>query len=237
MSLLPLKLSSPDKIGVYLLDCFGTSVIAGFSGREYTKDIYPQFLADCRASKKFAILKQVHGADIVFVDGKTLPSPDFQADALITQTPGITLGIQTADCIPVFYWDPKHKAAGLAHAGWRGLHAGIVEKTLRQMNARFGTSANDLQIAFGPSNRLCCYEVGEEFASYFPEQYHTGYKGSAKGHVDLIARAAKVLTGEGVEEKNIFDTGICTACSNGRFFSARKENTENRILSILQITP
>ncbi len=226
-----------DKPGVYTLNCFGEAVIAGFSGREFSKDLYPQFLASCGASNKFAILKQVHGAEIVLATASNIPSPDSQADALMTNTPGITLGIQTADCIPVFYWDPKNKAAALAHAGWRGLHAGIVTKTVHEMKESFGTSPADLQIALGPSNRLCCYEVGEEFAEYFPSHYHTNYKGSLKGHVDLIAQAADELSHCGISAARIFDVKICTSCSNDRFFSARREKTENRILSILQIKP
>lgn len=212
-------------------------MIAGFSGREFSKDLYPQFLASCGVSSKFAILKQVHGAEIVLAAASNIPPPDLQADALMTNTPGITLGIQTADCIPVFYWDSKNRAAALAHAGWRGLHAGIVAKTVREMKKNFGTLPEDLQIALGPSNRLCCYEVGEEFAEYFPRHYRPRYQGSAKGHVDLIAQASDELISAGISVSQIFDVNICTSCSNDRFFSARKEKTENRILSILQIKP
>ncbi len=109
---------------------------------------------------------QTHGANVAVVDaddaGKGALSPDTaipDCDALVTNTPGLLLGITIADCLPVFFLDPVHKAIGLAHSGWRGTAGHIAVRTLEVMGRHFGTQPNDCLISIGPGIGSDGYEV------------------------------------------------------------------------------
>jgi polyphenol oxidase len=121
------------------------------------------------------LLRQIH-SDLVYVVGRddvpqgpTAP----QGDALITREPGVLLGVQTADCIPILLADTKRRAVAAIHSGWRGTAQRIAEKTLGRMQMEFGTRPEDILAAIGPGIGACCYEVGHEvikgFAAKFPD--------------------------------------------------------------------
>ena len=114
-------------------------------------------------------LRQVHSTIIYHVD--SVPEHPLVGDGLITNTPGLLLGIQTADCLPVLLVDPITRAVGAFHAGWRGTLARIVEKGAGEMRRWFGTNARDLHAAIGPGVHNCCYEVGEEVRQQFEGQF------------------------------------------------------------------
>lgn len=221
--------------GIYSLNFFGPEVLAGFSGREFDNAHHSDFLAGLGISpSRFTKPKQIHGSEILLVDSMECVNEATEADGLMTQIPGLAIGIMTADCVPVFYWDPKNKVAGLAHAGWRGIHAGIVGKMLTLFSKYDSVRPETLQIALGPSIRQCCYEVGEEFKLYFPD-YFEPVSDTPKGYVNLIKAVKEELLRRGVQRKNIFDCEICTSCSNAAFFSARRDKSPERILSVIQI--
>ena len=88
-------------------------------------------------------LRQIHSDIIRFVDSP--PESQLVGDGLITATPGLLLGVQTADCLPIILVDPKRRAAGVFHAGWRGTVKRIVEKGVGEMRCRFGSRPRDLQ--------------------------------------------------------------------------------------------
>ena len=160
-----------------------------------------------------------------------------EADGLITEVPGIALGISTADCIPVFFWDPEYHAAGIAHTGWRGLKSGMITEMISWFRDYFRSQKKSLQVAFGPAIRRCCYEVGEEFRDFFPGFYFEVDSPSKakRGRMDLLAAARDQALAQGILAEHIFDAGICTSCQNDRFFSARREGTSERIFSVIQI--
>ncbi len=220
--------------GVYAIDFFGPEVIAGFSGREFDNAHHPDFLRALGIHSSFIKPKQIHGPEIILADSAECVTEDTEADGLITQKRGLAIGIMTADCVPVFYWDPEKKIAGVAHAGWRGIHAGIVGRMLRLLSKHGQAGPETLKIAIGPAIRKCCYEVGEEFKHYFPD-YFEAVPGSLKGYVDLASSVKDELEQEGVAPENIFDCEICTSCSNASFFSARRDKGPERILSVIQI--
>ena len=114
-------------------------------------------------------LRQVHSSIIYRVD--SVPEHPLVGDGLITNTPGLLLGIQTADCLPVLLVDPVCRAVGAFHAGWRGTLGRIVEKGAGEMRRWFGTKARDLRAAIGPGVHNCCYEVGEEVRQQFEAQF------------------------------------------------------------------
>lgn len=97
-----------------------------------------------------------------------------QGDALLTQEPGVTLSVRSADCMPVLLADPRRPAVAAVHAGWRGALAGIVEITVGEMTRVFGSNPGDLVAAIGPSIRACCYQVGSEIVSAFSGRYPKG---------------------------------------------------------------
>lgn len=221
--------------GVYGFTSFGPGVIAGFSSRNYDNTRREEFLQELSLqSKNLVMVKQVHEDVVAVVDRPDPALLETHADGLMTRTPGLVLGIRTADCVPVFFWDPVRKVAGIAHGGWKGIKKGIIHRMLKIFEGQFGTQPKDLCIGIGPSIRQCCYEVGKEFLGYFPGFYHA--KDSAKGHLDLAGAIQSQLVKRGVPVDQIDDSELCTVCENERFFSYRVEQqTKERILSVISI--
>jgi YfiH family protein len=142
---------------------------------------------------------------------------------LVTDTPGLLLALFFADCLPVLLADTERRAVGLAHAGWRGLVAGIVENTVAAMRDSFGTDPATLIAAVGPGIGPCCFEVGEEVAAHFPGATLRSPK-KARPSVDLAAAAASRLEAAGVPAGQITLAGECTACGDpARWFSHRRD--------------
>ena len=156
-----------------------------------------------------------------------------RGDGLMTDVPGVLLGIQTADCVPVMVVDVKRRVVGVFHAGWRGTAAGIVEVGVAQMGERYGSRGEDLIAAVGPSIGRCCYSVGQEVREAFEARY--GYAGelfsgvaSGPEHLDLWEANRRQLVGAGVSAEKIVVVGECSACAvvgGGRkkYFSHRGE--------------
>ena len=114
-------------------------------------------------------LRQIH-SDVIHVVTKPAGKP-LVGDGLVTNVPGIALGVQTADCFPVLLIDQKNKAVGAFHAGWRGTVQRITEKGLGRMRREYGTLPEDTVAAIGPGIQACCYEVGEELKANFESQF------------------------------------------------------------------
>jgi YfiH family protein len=191
-------------------------------------------------------LRQIHSAIVRLFTAN--PSEPCRGDASATNTPGLLLGIQTADCVPVLLVDPKRKAVAAIHAGWRGTLARILEKTVGEMQKNFSSSPADVLAAIGPSIGPCCYEVGAglvtQFTSQFadaPDYFDEARTGEEPNplqwlnmmppghqppprnvHLDLRAANRSQLLAAGLLEKNIFISGLCTACHPELLFSYRK---------------
>jgi YfiH family protein len=210
-------------------------------------------------------LRQIHSDLIHCVSG--LPKKQLTGDGLITQTPGIVLGIQTADCLPVILVDTKRKAVGVFHAGWRGTVKRISEKGLGEMHRWFGTVPRDVKAAIGPGIHSCCYEVGPEvrdnFASQFAysadlfreaqesdpvrEKYPLLFlTARAPGHgelpkkifLDLVEANRRQLVSAGVAAKNVSASQLCTACHAELLFSHRAEKgVTGRMMGVVGIRP
>lgn len=152
-------------------------------------------------------------------------------DGLITAGKNILLAILTADCLPVFMFDPKRRVLGLVHAGWKGAHKRIIASAVRRMARVFSTEADDLIVVLGPSIRRCCYEVGREFSAYFPQ---STYVKGRKLYFDLAQAVAGQLAASGVAEGRIHDSRLCTSCMDHEFFSYRKEGLQaGRSMSLI----
>ena len=179
--------------------------------------------------------------------GRDCPS---KADGIMTSQPGILIGIQTADCIPVLVADKKRRVVAAFHAGWRGTVKRIVENGIGRMRLEFGSRPKDLVAAIGPGAGPCCYAVGEEVQSEFESQFvyarelfhevfssdavHNKYPmlfltQCAPGHspmgpnlhLDLIEANRRQLLDAGLAPRTIHITGGCTNCQTDLFFSHR----------------
>lgn len=183
---------------------------------------------------------QVHSADVV-----TLTTPlDIRprADAMVTATPGIVLGILTADCQPVLFADPTAGVIGAAHAGWRGVKDGVLEATLDAMAALGATRAGTTAI-IGPCISQAAYEVGPEFVERFidDDPDHTRFFASGKGDralFDLPAYGLARLRAAGVGHAEW--TRHCTYSDPDRFFSYRRtthmgEADYGRLISVIRL--
>jgi YfiH family protein len=178
--------------------------------------------------------KQVHGDAVLVAKDSSSSSfgcPD--ADAYITCQKNLPIAIRTADCVPVFLFDPVKRAIGLAHAGWKGTHQQITYKTVLRMQEAFGSKPEDILAVLGPAIQPCCYEVGEEFRQYFPDEI---IERVGKLYVDVTKNNYKQLLRAGLKKENIKNTGICTHC-NPKYFSFRRDAEKAGRMISLMILP
>lgn len=152
-------------------------------------------------------------------------------DGLCTNESGVTLVIYCADCVPLYFVDEKHRAIGLAHAGWRGTAAGMAKVMVERMEQEFGTRPEDLSVAIGPSICRDCFEVDEPVAAEFlklPQSEHfvalpeEGASPEGKYHVDLWECNRRFLLAAGVPAERITVGNVCTMCESTLLFSHRK---------------
>lgn len=159
--------------------------------------------------------------------GITRPRDMDSVDGLITNQPGVTLVTYYADCVPLFFLDPAHKAIGLAHAGWKGTVGRIGEQMVRRMAEEFGSEPRELLAAVGPSIGPCCYEVDAPVAQQFaaleglPTEAFLTEKGAGKSMLNLWEANRQILLKAGVAEENISVTDLCTRCNHDLLISHR----------------
>ncbi len=159
--------------------------------------------------------------------GVTKPRPYTDVDGLITNEPGVILSTFYADCVPLYFVDPVHKAIGLSHSGWRGTVGRMGQKTLNAMKESFGTSPSDVIAAVGPSICQDCYEISEDVAEHFYKEF-VGHgdeilidKGNGKYQLDLWKTNEIVLLEAGILPEHLAVTNICTCCNPKILFSHR----------------
>lgn len=169
-------------------------------------------------------LYQVHGNRCVVVDGESDLSARPEADALATRTPGVLLGILTADCVPVLFADAQAGVIGAAHAGWKGAIAGVTDATLDAME-RLGAERASIVAAIGPCIGRASYEVDEDFAARFLADDPANERFFAAGRTghamfDIAAYVAARLAAAGVAKVAI--GGQDTYAEEGHYFSYRR---------------
>lgn len=167
--------------------------------------------------------------------GKGIARPrDYKdIDGLITDVPGITLVTFYADCVPLYFLDPVHRAIGLSHSGWRGTVKRMGKVTLEAMAEAYGTRPEDVLCCVGPSICRDCFEVGEEVAEEFCREFDRRFhrelfyrKENGKYQLDLWKANEIVLREAGVAEKHLQITNICTKCNPAHLFSHRVMGNE-----------
>lgn len=179
-------------------------------------------------------VKQVHGTDALIVDRPITGADRFEGgwDALITDQPGVTVVVRTADCVPVLLYDRRRKAVASVHAGWRGALAGIVPKTIELLVARFAVKPSDLRVSIGPSAGPCCYEVDHVVLEPLRRRRQDwpvlvcDDRGS-KARLDLKALVRRQTAEIGISQEQITVVNVCTICHPALFYSYRREGRVN----------
>lgn len=154
-------------------------------------------------------------------------------DGLITDVPGITLVTFYADCVPLYFLDPVHKAIGLSHSGWRGTVNRMGKATLKAMEKAYKSRPEDMLVCIGPSICKDCYEVGEEVAEAFqqtflPENWDQILMKKPDGtyQLDLWRANERIFLDCGILPEHIQTTDICTRCNPDLLFSHRVMGSE-----------
>lgn len=174
-------------------------------------------------------LEQVHGIDVVRHDGAVTSPP--RADGAVALAPARVLAVMTADCLPVVLVDREGTQVGVAHAGWRGLAAGVLQATV----AALRVAAGDLHAWLGPAIGPGAFEVGPEVRESFLTSVRdsdTCFVANERGRyfADLYGLARRVLVGAGVT--SVHGGGWCTHDDAGRFFSFRRDGATGRMATL-----
>ena len=221
-----------------------------------------RFLSDVFGqTRPLVTLRQIHSSlvhRVVFVE-----QSERKGDGLMTDEPGIALGIGTADCVPVLVADPKRGAVAAFHAGWRGTLRHIVEHGVGRMRMEFGSEPRDMVAAIGPAIGQCCYAVGDEVEGEFRSQFRyadelfrevydedpvkkkypmlfmnaraPGHGDMGPGlHLDLQEANRRQLIDAGLRAESVDVLPYCTNCRTDLFFSYRAEQGfTGRMLAVI----
>lgn len=189
-------------------------------------------------------LHQVHGDGIVVFqeDGQKIEELwRLEGDVLLTQTRGIALGVFTADCLPIFFYDPIQGAIGIVHAGWRGTALGVAGKAAEKMRGIFRCKISDILVALGPCIGPCCYEVDRPVKNVFisggfPWNLVSQPRGEGKWLLDLYQANLYHLGTLGISRQNVQALKICTSCHGDTFYSYRNaDKTGGRQLNFIAL--
>lgn len=177
---------------------------------------------------------QTHTANVRVItaedrgNGITKPRPYTDVDGMITNVPGLVLATFYADCVPLYFADPVHKAVGLSHSGWRGTAAGIGAVTVKELQKHYGTRPEDIYAAIGPSICHDCYEVSEDVILEFQKTFSRELwkdifyrKENGKYQLNLWEANRQILLGAGILPEHISMPNLCTCCNPEFLYSHR----------------
>ncbi len=194
-------------------------------------DLDPQSTVDAR---------QAQAAQVARVGAEQRGTRISNVDALMTDAPGVPLLLRFADCVPILFYDRRHRAVAIAHAGWRGTVGKVVTNTVRAMGEAFGTEPGDLAACICPSIGPCCYEIGADVQAHireaFPEATDLLIRHNGSVHFDLWEANARQLRELGVGEIEV--AGICTADHTEDLYSWRREQAHTgRFAALIALNP
>ena len=177
------------------------------------------------AADRLITPNQIHSPEVATVDAPWTPDNRPRADALVTRTPALAIGVSTADCGPLLFADAEARVIGAAHAGWRGAFTGVIEATVAAME-KLGADRGRIAVALGPVISQPNYEVGAEFVDRFvaADAGNAGFFAPSKrpGHAmfDLNGYIAARVEGAGI--RHFEDLRLCTYADPARFYSFRR---------------
>lgn len=188
---------------------------------------------------------QVHGTGIALVrqtdvglGAFTIDNAIPDTDALITKEKGVILATYTADCLPIFVYDPMTPSVAVIHAGWRGAINGIVTLTIQRMVKEFGVNPVNCLVAIGPSICGCCFRVERQLAERFAEVHpQVAVINESENRVDLQTFIKLEMISSGILSDRIYEAGLCTSCHTDQFFSYRAEQgISGRMMGIIGLS-
>ena len=188
-----------------------------------------RFLSMFDGDRQLATAWQVHGDGVKLIANENdILSSDEKFDALVSDLPGVLVGVKTADCVPVLIGDPVTGAFAAIHAGWRGTAQSIVAKAVERVREIFGSDPSNLVCAIGPAASGRTYEIGQDVIDTFKNNFDDGEKylsptQEAHALIDLHAANRDQLVAKGVRSENIYTSPLCTIERNDLFFSYRVE--------------
>ncbi|BCS51756.1 peptidoglycan editing factor PgeF [Geobacter sp. SVR] len=198
------------------------------------------------AQDQLVTVRQSHGSDILVIDE---PNQDYahflsvESDAIMTNQPGVMIGVCVADCAPVLLVDPEKRVVAAVHAGWKGTAAGLVSKTVAGMKALFDCNATDIRAAIGPCIGTCCYEVDTPVKQAFLQggihwEGCAEPSGDGKWRLSLSAANRELLRAAGVPDAAVQVSEMCVCCQRELFFSYRRDGGETgRQMGFIMLQP
>lgn len=191
-------------------------------------------LKDWFQLKEIGYLKQIHSNLVYNYDGEL-----HQGDGIITNRRKIGIGVFTADCVPVLIYDNVNQVIAAVHSGWKGTLNEVSANALSKLRAEYGSKMKDINVIIGPHNRGCCYEIGEDVMELFSKkELYKDLEIIKDSKLSLEKCIIKQLEANGVDNKNIISTNICTYCnSNYNMYSYRKQKVDyGRMFSFIYLT-
>lgn len=182
-------------------------------------------------------LRQVHSDKVVVDEAKNRDKIiEMEADAIISDSKNIALGVFTADCVPIILVDEKNKVGAAIHSGWKGTFNSITKNAIIKLKERYGSETKNIKAFIGAHIRSCCYEVSEELKEKFVYEKQMDEDILFNGrNLNLEECILKDLREEGLKEDNIFSLNMCTYCSEEiKLHSYRKSDGDyGRLFSFI----
>lgn len=200
-------------------------------------------LARRLGANTMVFMQQVHGNNVEIISRDSIehdssPVPGgfviAQTDAIVTREQDIALCVQTADCIPIFFFDSKQRVVAAVHAGRKGTLLRVVDRTLENMSRFFSSSPKTLICFLGPGIGPCCHVVSPDDINEALREDLAGVDKSRRS-IDLWEANRRQLLARGVLPSNIEVASWCTVCHKERFFSYRAGDTSDRFLSAIML--
>jgi polyphenol oxidase len=192
---------------------------------------------------KLTTVWQVHGDGVKVVATESdIANTEERYDALVSDLPGLLIGVKTADCVPVLIGDPANSSYAAVHAGWRGTSKSIVKRAVEKMREAYGSDPAGLISAIGPAALCGNYEVGQDVIDAISKvltRHEKFFRPTREGHalVDLHQANEDMLLGAGVKPENIYKAPLCTMERTDLFFSYRVEKVKygktGRLMSVI----
>lgn len=202
------------------------------------KDLHHFFFEKEDRKESFKIddcysVQQIHSNKVVVVDSQS--KYDKLADGMVTKD-RIFLEVRTADCLPIFFFDPEESTISAVHAGWRGIKDCIIKNAVAEMK-KMGSNCQNIISVIGPHIKSCCYSVSSARLEEFDKKFQVCTRDKKSLFLDLEKIAYRQLKDEGIESEHIDILPFCTSCDK-RFYSYRREGAETgRLSSLIGFSP
>lgn len=169
----------------------------------------------------------VHGANVVKVSDREACTMITKTDGLATDSKNLFLSVTAADCFVLYFYDPSKSVIGIAHAGWRGLLAGVVENTIDALIKNFDVAPKNILVGISPGIRKCHFEISPADQDKFQEYPNFIFEIDGKIFISLPDIIRVTLLNKGILAEQIEDSNTCTYCHETDFFSYRRDKPKD----------